>query len=98
MKVASLWGTSVGYTEYGDSVGIEHINGRYAVIRKETFDYLYCRLDDFNAALKEDCISYNILSFDNPSIPDSVVLMNFKGDLMCMDHDEFTKYYDILEG
>lgn len=96
--IACLKDTSVTYTEFENTVGIEHSNGRFAVVKKETFDYLYSRLDRFTAALKEDCISFNILSFDNPSIPDSVVLMNFKGDLMCMDEHEFRKYYDTLEG
>lgn len=60
MAIAAFWGTSAGYTEYHDTVIVETIDGRVAVIRKETFDYLYFKLDDFNAALKEDCIHYAI--------------------------------------
>jgi hypothetical protein len=66
MSVAAIWGTTVGYTEYGDSITIETIDRRVAVIRKQTFNYLYCRLDDFTAALKEDCIEYVTYHPDKP--------------------------------
>lgn len=60
MDIAALWGTTVGYSEINDTVVIETNEGRVAVIRRETFDYLYFRLDKFTAALKEDCIRYFI--------------------------------------
>jgi hypothetical protein len=60
MSVAALWGTSVGYTELNGSVTIEMNNGRVMVVSKATFDFLYRKLDDFTAALKEDCIEYAI--------------------------------------
>jgi hypothetical protein len=129
--IVALWGTSVGYTDYGETVGIETNDGRIAIIRKDTFDHLYYRLSEFVAALKEDCIQYAIVSYDKPVCdypdwfvdacqkmqitqdfgcyifvddygdiaisPDSVVLRNFKGELMHMEYDKFTKYYDTLE-
>lgn len=59
MSIAAFWGTSVGYTDYHNgSVVLETVDGRVAVLNTETFEYLYHRLDDFNAALKEDCIQY----------------------------------------
>jgi hypothetical protein len=60
MSLAALWGTSVGYTESQHFVEIEMTDGRLMVVSKETFDYLYCRLDEFTAALKENCIEYAI--------------------------------------
>lgn len=71
MTIAAFWGTSVGYTEYGnDSVVLETIDGRVAVIKKATFDYLYYRLDEFNAALKEDCVHYAVYSPEKDLIDD----------------------------
>lgn len=58
MSIAAIWGTTVGYTEYNDTVGIETNDGRVSIISMSTFDYLYSRLDEFTAALKEDCIEY----------------------------------------
>lgn len=61
MARAALWGTSVGYTETNGSVEIEcPTTGRLMVVSKATFDYLYYKLDDFTAALKENCIEYVI--------------------------------------
>jgi hypothetical protein len=55
---AAMWGKSVGYVENRGFVEIETIDGRIAVIKIDTFNYLYHRLDRFTAALKEDCIEY----------------------------------------
>lgn len=69
MAIAALWGTTVGYSEaYEGRVTIETVDGRVAVVNKETFDYLYHKLDDFTAALKEDCIQYAINLYDDRCI------------------------------
>lgn len=60
MGIAALWGTSVGYSLINDSVLIETGEGRVAVIRSDVFEYLYFKLDDYTAALKENCIGYFI--------------------------------------
>lgn len=61
MAIAAIWGTTVGYTDYcNGTVVIETVDNRVAVIKKETFEYLYCKLDGFVAALKEDCVHYII--------------------------------------
>lgn len=64
MSIAALWGTVVGYTEYTDTVGIETTDGRVAVVSADAFDSLYYRLDEFTAALKENCIEYVIVDLD----------------------------------
>lgn len=56
--IAALWGTTVGYMEDAYSVTIETTDGRVRRTSKKTFDSLYHRLDDYTAALKEDCIEY----------------------------------------
>jgi hypothetical protein len=66
MSWAAMWGTSVGYEDFEDSVLIENNNGRVSRIRKETFDALFIKLDEFTAALKEDCIEYIIC---HPELP-----------------------------
>jgi len=58
MPIAAMWGTAVGYTEYGSVVDIETADGRVMVISKKTFDSLFYRLDAYTAALKENCIEY----------------------------------------
>lgn len=60
MAIAAMWGKSVGYTESEYSVMIETTDGRVANVSKDSFNYLYFKLDDFTAALKEDCIEYVI--------------------------------------
>lgn len=61
MAIAAFWGTTVGYTEYHNgTVILETTDGRVAVIKNNTFDYLYYKLDEFTAALKEDCVEYVI--------------------------------------
>lgn len=67
MAIAALWGTTIEYSYYGqgNSVVIETSDGRVAVIKQETFDALYVRLNDFLAALKQDCIEYTIVEPDN---------------------------------
>ena len=133
MSIAALWGTTAGYTECGyGAVSIETNDGRVIVIKEETFEYLYFRLDDFTAALKDDCIEYvvnepNKLMFEYPNwfveavsdgiifemclgsyafyddsgdiamSPNSMVLRNYKGELMYMEPYKFYQYYDTLE-
>ena len=58
MSIAALWGTTFGYSDFGDTLMIETTNGRVCVTGKDTFDYLYFRLSDYVAALKGDCIEY----------------------------------------
>lgn len=89
-RIAALWGTTVGYQELPESIFIEKNDGRVMVISHDTFDYLYYRLDDFTAALKEDCIEY---AFCDESYS-CVTLKNHLGDIKHMDVDTFTKYYD----
>lgn len=61
MAIAAFWGTTAGYNEYhNDKIVVEHAEGRVAVVNRDTFDYLYYRLNEFTAALKEDCIHYII--------------------------------------
>lgn len=60
MSVAALWGTTVSYAEFPDSVMIETLDGRVGRFRTDTFDYLYTRLTEFTAAMKNDCIEYMI--------------------------------------
>jgi hypothetical protein len=57
---AARWGTAVGYTNINGQVTIEMNTGRVAVISEGAFNRLYYKLDDFTAALKEDCIEYAI--------------------------------------
>lgn len=66
MAIAALWGTTIEYSYYGqgNSVVIETSDGRVAVIKQETFDALYVRLNDFLAALKEDCIEYVVYEYN----------------------------------
>lgn len=65
MAIAAFWGTTVSYTEYpGTSVVVETMDNRVIVISSETFEHLYYRLDDFNAAMKEDCIHYTDYRYD----------------------------------
>lgn len=65
MSIAAFWGTTVGYSKYhNNTIVIEKTDGSVAVIKEETFNYLYLRLDDFNAALKEDCIEYVVIEAD----------------------------------
>ena len=133
MTMAAFWGTSVGYTDYyNGTVSIETVDGRVAVVNNDTFNYLYFRLSDFVAALKEDCIQYvvntpdkSIFEYpgwfrdaiangeifeDEPGVyvmygsdgdtemyPNSMVLRNYKGELMYMDSYKFHQYYDVLE-
>lgn len=66
MAIAAIWGTSVGYVESGYSVEIETVDGRFAVLKKHVFEYLYCKLDNFTAALKEDCIEYAVYDVNKP--------------------------------
>lgn len=130
MAVAAMWGTSVGYSDYGDTVVIETIDGRVIVVRKHTFDFLYYRLDNFTASLKENCIEYIVNEdskclFDYPTwyveavedgfiyvndgvdmfytesgeiamSPNSIILRNYKGELMYMEANVFSKYYDTI--
>ena len=63
MAIAAFHGTVVGYTDYYNSVLIEKLDGRVMVMNPEVFNYLYIKLDNFNAALKEDCIEYHHNSF-----------------------------------
>lgn len=58
MAIAAFIGTSVGYTDYYNSVFIETTDGRAIVIDKTVFNELYYKLDGYNAAFKEDCIEY----------------------------------------
>lgn len=61
MAIAAIWGTTAGYTDYlNGTVIVETNDGRVAVFKKDTFDYLYFKLDEFTAALKEYCIHYAI--------------------------------------
>lgn len=66
VPVAAVWGTTVCYTEYYDTYIIERTDGNVKVVYKETFEYLYHKLDKFTAALKEDCIEYAINDNNNP--------------------------------
>ncbi len=61
-----MWGTSVGYTDFGDTIMIETIDSRIAHVRKETFDHLYTRLSEYVAALHENCIEYVVFNPDKP--------------------------------
>ena len=56
--IAALQGRVVGYTDYLNSIVVEKSDGRVAVIRDRIFYSLYHTLDQFQAALKEDCIEY----------------------------------------
>jgi len=58
MPIASMWGTSVGYTESSNSVEIEKNDGNVAVVHIDIFNCLYRKLDGHTAALKDDCIEY----------------------------------------
>jgi hypothetical protein len=66
MSTAAMWGTSVGYTDFGDTIMIETVDSRVAHVRQETFDYLYTRLSEHVAALKENCIEYTIFDPNRP--------------------------------
>lgn len=66
MAIAAFWGTTAGYTHYpGGAVVVESIDNRVIVISEKTFNYLYYKLDEFNAALKEDCIEYVVINPDH---------------------------------
>lgn len=58
MPIAALIGTTVGYTDYYQTIVLEKNDGSVAVVSRKTFDYLYFRLDEFRAAMKDDCIHY----------------------------------------
>lgn len=65
MAIAALWGTTVGYTDYtGGAVVVETMDNRVIVISRHTFNHLYYKLDEFNAALKDDCIHYANYMYD----------------------------------
>jgi hypothetical protein len=99
VSIAAFWGKSVGYSEVGKHVTIETINGRIAVISKECFDYLYYRLDDFTAALKEDCIEYAIHLTNKPLLqyPDWYVSAVYD-EWICKDDYGGWLFYDIVHG
>ena len=81
------WGTSVGYTEHVNSIVVETTDGRIAVLSKQTFDEVYHRLDELNAAMKEDCIWYEECN-------NRIKLKNFKGDICYINPTLFHKQYD----
>lgn len=58
MPRAAVIGTTVGFTDYYNSVFLETSDNRAIVISRQTFDYMYHKLDPFTAALKEDCMEY----------------------------------------
>lgn len=93
-SIAANWGTTVGCTELPTSVVIEMNDGRVIVISHDTFNYLYFKLDEYTAALKEDCINYEYCD-DNS---ECVILRNHLGQIMHMDVDKFFKYYDTVGG
>lgn len=58
MPIAALIGTTVGYTDYYNSVFIEKDTGEARVVNVKIFEELYRRLDAFTAAFRSDCIEY----------------------------------------
>lgn len=94
IDIAVLRGRSVSYTDYGDTVGIETRDGRVKVVSVKTFDDLFFRLNEFTCALREDCIHFTTVDYCTPFI---IILMNYKGELMDMEHHDFIKHYEIQE-
>ena len=70
VNIACLEGTSADYRIFPTYVEIEKTDGSVNQISKETFDYLYARLTDTKAALKDDCILYAYISDDLEEQPD----------------------------
>jgi hypothetical protein len=64
--MAAMWGKAVGYTDDRYTITIETSDGRVMVVNREVFDCLYCRLDPFTAALREDCIEYVTYDVNKP--------------------------------
>lgn len=61
MTIAAYWGTTSSYTYNLDgTVMVETPDHRIMSVSEETFEYLYFKLDEFTAALKEDCVRYVI--------------------------------------
>lgn len=88
VNIAPLWDTSVGYTECNGTVWIETSNSRVAVVKSSTFDHLYYKLDEYTAAMKDDCIHYIEHS-------DYVELRNYMGQIKHVDYVTFYKNYDV---
>jgi len=96
--IAAMWGTSVGYEESHYTVVITTTDGRVAVISKETFNYLYLRLDDYTAALKEDCISYTVYRTGRPlsHYPEWFIRAYDNGDIYEEeDYEDFIFYCEF---
>lgn len=111
-KKAPLRGTSSLYSYLpGSRVIIYRNDHKHIIINQDIFEKLYFKLDDFTAALKEDCIEYVVvedgLIYENDFFsiehkrmsirPDTIIMRNFKGELMPIDPEKFDKYYDVLE-
>lgn len=58
MAIAVIRGTTVGYAYSNNKVMIKTSDNRVTHVKKDTFDYLYQKLDERSAALKEDCMEY----------------------------------------
>lgn len=102
MAIAALWGKTSRYAEFQNGILIETIDNRIAIVSKDSFNSLYYKLDDFTAALKEDCIDYAVYSKDNPvcKYPDWFIEAVQNGDIYQEDDYEdlifYCEYGDIV--
>ena len=94
MNWAAIWGTSVHCEDFGDSFLVENHRGGIARINNEVFNKIFVRLDEFTAALKEDCIEYTVYQPNKPlsEYPDWFINAYYNGDIFEVDYGTFIFY------